>query len=198
MRTALLLVTVLLTSGGDALITRGMDEFRAGKIAESIASFDTAVKLEPGVEPHLWQRGISYYYAGRFVDGQKQFELHKTVNPHDVENAAWHYLCVARATDPATARKLLIPIDTTRDTRTPMKQVYDLYAGRATVDDVLTAAKDRGPDAIFFAHLYLGLYYEVNGEAAKAKEHITLAATTYAVPHYMGDVARVHHARLQK
>ncbi len=43
----------------------------------------------PGAEPELWQRGLALYYTERFADGQKQFELHKTVNPNDVENRAW-------------------------------------------------------------------------------------------------------------
>src|SRR5580704_183835 len=75
---------------------RGMRHFREDKVAASIQDFNRAAELDPQMAPQLWQRGISDYYAGKFDDGRRQFELHKTVNPNDVENAAWHFLCVAR------------------------------------------------------------------------------------------------------
>ena len=75
---------------------RGEDHFRLGHFKESVADFDKVVELDPGQEPYHWQRGISLYHAGAFERGAKQFELHKTVNPEDVENAVWHYMCVAR------------------------------------------------------------------------------------------------------
>lgn len=167
---------------------RGEENFRAARIAESIVDFDKAISLEPRLAPQHWQRGISLYYANRFADGRKQFELHQTVNPSDVENAVWHYLCVARQEGVEKARAALIPIP--EDTRVPMMQIHALFAGRGTVEDVLKPA--RGRDALFYAHLYLGLYYEVTGNVSLSKKHIRLATHDYAVDHYMGDVARVH------
>ncbi len=167
---------------------RGEEHFRSGKIAESIADFDKAIALAPRIAPQHWQRGISLYYANRFADGRKQFELHQTVNPSDVENAVWHFLCVARAEGVDKARAALIPIP--EDTRVPMMQIHALFGGKGAVDDVLKPA--RGREALFYAHLYLGLYYEALGNVALAKKHIKLAAHDYSVDHYMGDVARVH------
>ena len=43
-----------------------------------------------------------------------------------------------------------------------------------------------------FAHLYLGLYYESLGDAAKAKMHMLKAAKDYSMDSYMGKVAQVH------
>jgi hypothetical protein len=40
-----------------------MVKFKLGQIAESIAEFDTAKKLDSGIIPYLWLRGLSYYYA---------------------------------------------------------------------------------------------------------------------------------------
>ena len=77
-------------------VERGMQEFQANKIAESLRDFDRAVELDSAGAPFLWQRGISDYYAGKFEEGRRQFESHKAVNPDDVENAAWHFLCVVR------------------------------------------------------------------------------------------------------
>jgi lipoprotein NlpI len=168
----------------------------SGKFDESVKDFDQYLDLRPDERPHHWQRGIALYYAGRFEDGTKQFELHRTVNPEDVENAVWHFLCLARWKDADTARKALIPIKD--DSRIPMAQVHQLFAGKATADDVLNAAKaDNPPPAqlnrqLFYAHLYLGLYYEAIEQPEKAKEHLTLAAEKYAVPDYMHGVAKVH------
>jgi lipoprotein NlpI len=43
-----------------------------------------------------------------------------------------------------------------------------------------------------YAHLYLGLYAEANGNMGKAKDHILQAAGPYSMDHYMGRVAHVH------
>jgi lipoprotein NlpI len=179
---------------------RGTEHFKLGNIKESIADFDKFISLAPGQEPHHWQRGISYYYAGRFEEGRKQFESHQTVNQNDVENAVWHFLCIARKDGVDKARAALIKIES--DRRVPMMQIYALYAGKGTVSDVMDAVRAGNPGAgelnfrQFYANLYLGLYYEVTGEAKAAKEHITKAAKDYKLDHYMWDVARVHADRL--
>ena len=74
---------------------------RTGRFAASAAAFDELAKVIPDQAPQLWQRGIALYYAGRYTDCRRQFESHRTVNPDDVENAAWHFLCVAREQGPA-------------------------------------------------------------------------------------------------
>lgn len=176
-----------------SLIDAGMGQFQSGEIKNSIASFEAAEKLDPTVSPYLWQLGISRYYAKQFEQGRKQFELHKRVNPNDVENATWHFLCVAKSKDLGAARKLLIPLDTARDTRVPMTEIYDFYAGRVTFADVMKAAKaSPRPSAMMYANLYLGLYYEVVKQDELAKKFLRLAADAKLDNHYMHDVARVH------
>jgi lipoprotein NlpI len=182
---------------------RGNSHFKAGEIQKSIDDFDRYLELMPGQKPHHWRRGISLYYAGRFDDGAKQFELHQTVNNNDVENAAWRYIRMARGSAGVdAARSDLLVIE--RDTRVPMMEIYALFAGKGTADEVLKAAEAGKPapaqlkERLFYAHLYLGLYYEATGDAPKAREHILLAADEFYVPHYMGDVARVHAALLKE
>ncbi|MGZ8920807.1 MAG: hypothetical protein ACXW3L_07475 [Limisphaerales bacterium] len=177
------------------LMRRGSEQFIAGKINESIQSFEQVVSIEPKAKAQLWQLGIDYYYAERFADGRKLFELHQTVNANDVENAVWHFLCVARLEGIEAARKKLIPIS--GDTRVPMKEVHALFAGTGTEEAVLKAAGEvRGEssrrNALCYAHLYLGLYEEARGNKAKSMEHIRKAAVEYKQDHYMGEVARVH------
>ena len=186
----------------DAYQRRGSEHFKLGRITESITDFDQYLALKPDQMPYHWQRGISYYYAGKYEDGRKQFEAHQKVNPNDVENAVWHYLCVARASGVAKARASLLPI--ANDERVPMMKVYALFAGTLKPEDVLAAAKAGKPSTdalktrLFYAHLYLGLYYEAAGDGPKALEHLRKAAGEYRTRGYMGDVARVHVALLDK
>ncbi len=174
---------------------RGAEHFKMAHIQQSLDDFDRAIQLDPAQAPYHWQRGISLYYAGRYDDGRKQFELHQTVNGNDVENAAWRYLCMARAGTVATARASILPIQ--HDSRVPMMQIYALYKGKAAVEDVLAAARAGNPtpdalsERLFYAHLYIGLYDEAAGDAKGAREHIALA-NRHTIDHYMGDVARVH------
>jgi lipoprotein NlpI len=179
-----------------ALDRRGDAHLKLGKFAEAVADFDAFLKLRPKFAPDHWRRGIALYYAGRFEDGKKQFDLHRTVNPEDVENSAWHYLCNARATSPKKAREELIPV--AKDARVPMREVLQLFAGKLKPQDVLDAAEKSGlkgeelTEARFYAHLYVGMYYESEGDAAKAREHIATAVEKYKIGHYMWDVGNAH------
>ena len=180
---------------------RGEAHFKLGKITESIADFDKFLELVPAQKPHHWQRGISLYYAARFKDGKEQFEIHQTVNSNDVENAVWHFLCAARADGLVAAKKGLIPID--GDGRVPMAEVHRLFAGKAKPDDVLAAAKaasapGRAGEPMFYANLYLGIYFEAIGDAKQARDYIFKAAQRADENGYMGDVARVHADILRK
>lgn len=171
-----------------------MSDFQAGRLAESIAGFDQVVKLEPGAAPGLWQRGIALYYDGRFKDCREQFELHRTVNPDDVENAAWHFLCVARAESPEIARARILPVGP--DGRRPMLEIYRMFQGKTPPADVMTAA-GANTTSLFYAHLYVGLYLEATGDASAGLDHLKQAASPrYAsAGGYMHDVARVHVQR---
>ncbi len=173
----------------------GAAAFKNADIERSIAAFDAAIEQEPALEPHHWQRGISYYYAERFEEGEEQFQLHRSVNPQDVENAVWHFLCAMPSIGPVNARARLIPID--NDPRAPMMEIYNLFRGEASADDVLGRARQAAsPDELagqmFYAHLYLGLYHEAYGRAEAAAGHIAKAVRNYPANHYMGHVARVH------
>jgi lipoprotein NlpI len=180
---------------------RGRENFRAGRIDESVADFDKYVEREPRAESRLWERGISYYYAGLFAKGAKQFEDYQKFHDQDVENSAWRYVCVARESGVEKARTTLLPI--TGDPRVPMMQIFGLYQGKLKPDDVLSFARRDAPNRelenqrLFYANLYIGLWYEVGGETAKAKEYI-FAAEKQKIAHYMWDVAHVHAERFRK
>jgi lipoprotein NlpI len=152
--------------------------------------------MVPEFAPELWQRGIALYYAGRYKDCRAQFESHRTVNPNDVENAVWHFLCVAREESPKSALAALLPVGP--DSRVPMRQVYEMFRGNLTPEDVLKAGGNQ-PQSEFFAHLYTGLYFEATGNPTRAREQIAAAAADRfaAAGGYMHSVARIHLARLK-
>ena len=166
-------------------------------VAESAAGFDNLARLIPESAPQLWQRGIALYYVGSYNDCRAQFESHRSVNPNDVENAAWHFLCVARAESPEKARAALLPVGP--DARVPMHQIYQMFQGALTPEAVVTAA-GAALESQFYAHLYAGLYFEALGRRDRALEQIRVAASDrYAlVGGYMYMVAQVHPGILQQ
>ena len=175
-----------------ACVDRGMRAFRATGVEESLEEFERAIAIEPRIEPYLWQRGISQYCLGQYDAGRKQFEIHKEVNPHDVENAAWHFLCVGRLKGHEFAQKQMMSIELQHDVRVPMREIYLMYSGKGSREKVLSAAeKDGTPRSRMYAHLYIGLQYEVAGDHQSAKKHLALAAEETLEGSYMQDVARV-------
>ena len=177
------------------ILDRALADFGAGRVEEAAAGFDQVARALPDYAPQLWQRGIALYYSGRYGDCRRQFESHLTVNPSDVENSAWHFLCVARAESPEAALEALLPVGT--DPRRPMREIYEMFSGRMTPQDVLSAAGGQ-PLARFYAHLYRGLYHEAFGRTEAAREEIFLAADDRfaQVGGYMHLVAVVHRNRL--
>ncbi|PHQ32037.1 hypothetical protein CEE69_27930 [Rhodopirellula bahusiensis] len=166
---------------------------RAGKVNESIPHYEKAIEQSPDTRPYLWQYGIALFFAGRFDDGRELFEAHRRVNPNDVENAAWHFLCEAKANDIESARKLLLPAP--GDRRVPMSEILDRLPGgdageiEAAVKEIDRPASKQS--ARFYADLYLGLIADAEGNPADAQRFMKRAGET-PMTHYMADVARVY------
>ena len=186
----------------DALQRRGEEHFKLAKFKESVADFERVVTLQPQRRPYHWQLGISYYYTEQHKEGMELFESHQTVNSSDVENAVWHYLCVANELGLEQAKKKLLPIP--NDTRVPMMQVYALFGGKGTEEDVIKKAHEgrviggARSRQIFYAHLYLGIYHEILENEEKAYDYIKKAAQQYKENGYMGQVARAHKIWLDR
>jgi lipoprotein NlpI len=186
----------------DAWQRRGEERFKLAEIDPSLDDFDKFLELRPDARPGHWQRGISLYYAGKFKEGAEQFKAGDKVFANDVENAVWHYLCNVRVLGSEKARQSLLKIG--KDRRVPLMVIYELFAGRAKPEDVLAAVREgdpQGPElktGLFYAHLYLGLYYDATGDTKKALEHLNQAAEDQGIGGYMGDVTRVHRQLLSK
>jgi lipoprotein NlpI len=183
------------SKSADAFGHRGSERLIVGRFADAIADFDREIALDSRREAGHWKRGIAYYYARRYDDGRKQFEGYQTVDSNDVENAVWRFLCMARKDGVTAARNDLLKIK--RDPRVPMMEVYSLFAGRAKPEDVMSDAKAGEPSEdelkhrLFYAELYLGLYFDALGDERQAREHLQ-AAVEQKIGHYMWDVAKVH------
>ncbi len=200
--TALILLTALAIRPSaaqpspDELMARADAALLAGRVDEAVKGFDAVIAARPAQAPYLWQRGIALFYAGRYKDCRLQFDAHRHVNPDDVENAAWHFLCAAHETSFAAAGRALLPVGP--DRRSPMREVYEMLRGAMTPEDVLEAGKG-SVSGRFYGALYVALFYDAQGDRVRARSYIETAAREEfsRVGGYMHAVA-VLHARTRR
>lgn len=188
---------------------RGRERFRLARFTESVADFNRYVELRPDQASRQWERGIACFYAGQFAVGAKQFESYQNFHNADVENTIWRFLCQAKAQSLEVARVSMLK--TEPDPRPAMDAILELYQGKRTPQDVFALASDarlseaqRGA-AKFYAGLYVGLYYDIQGRGEEARNSLESAASEEAlkagsgrINRYMWDVARLHLARLKQ
>lgn len=180
-----------------AFIDQAEEAFAAGRLEDSVAAFDRLVALDPEAAPWMWQRGIALYYLGRFEACAAQFAAYQGVNAGDLESAVWHMACVARWQSVEAARAAMFPPG--RDPRVMRAEVYEMFAGRLPPGAVLNRAGFIADVAVFYARFYAGLYAEVMGDEAGAREHLRIAASDVYGDHggFMNVVARRHWAQLR-
>jgi lipoprotein NlpI len=158
--------------------------FGSGAMKDSARVYDEVLEASPESKKFLWQRGLALYYAEEFQKGVEQFESHQTYNSQDVENSVWHLLCQSRLTSVDEAREKMILIE--QDSRVPMKQVFDMFAGTGSPEKVLEACKydegDPKPDsAIYHGLIYIGLFHEMMGDQ-KASNESMKEALKFVIP----------------
>ncbi len=102
--------------------------FLCGKAEDSIPYFDKANTLMPDMAPHNWQRGVAPRLYRKFAEGADQFGSHHEVNPDDVENSAWYFLCVAKTKGRQAAEASVI--NSRGDRREPMMSVLKMLQER--------------------------------------------------------------------
>ena len=174
-----------------------MSRFSQNDVEGSMEDFDRVIANDARYASYMWQRGISAYYLEAFDVGAAQFRDDVRVNANDTEEAVWAFLCEARddAKGFEYARKNMLV--TGKDSRLVMSSVYGLFAGQNDEGALREAGKRSASDE-FYSALYLGLWYEVNGDAARAKQEILRANNTAygkLSGDYMADVAKVHAKR---
>jgi len=173
---------------------------RAGDYKKAIVQFKRYIERHPEQEADLWQHGIALAFDGQYDEGRKLFELHRTVNPNDVENALWHFYCVAKSSSVEKARLGLLPAP--GDRRAPMEELLKLYRGEAD-EAAVRAAIDQWPketrnhdSALFYGELYLAMHADSIGDPKRAIELASKAAAAKDV-NYMTDVGRIYYFALR-
>ena len=167
---------------------------RSGKTKWALRLFDRYLETNQDDLPQLWQRGIACYFMSDFKTGVEQFEQHREVNPNDVENAAWHFLCLAKLTSPEEAQQQVLPAP--NDPRIPMEEIrHVLITGdrdvvRQRIEETPEGSEARKA-AEFYGNFYLGLYADAWGNVDEAEALMKQAAED-APRNYMGDIARVY------
>ncbi len=192
----------------DLYSKRGDAYFFLGEFDKSLADYEQMVKLNEEEAPGHWRRGIADFYAGKFKAASDQFELYHSFDDVDRENGIWRYLSQVKAYGREKAREGLLKYK--KDDRQPFPDVYQLFAGKMTPDEILKKIREAKIDdeerekRVFYAELYIGLNYDVEQDPRQALEHLKAATATkwprtagYG-PHFMWHVGRLHAMRLQK
>jgi hypothetical protein len=93
------------------LLRDAVTSFESGQVATAVDQFNQLIALQPSIQPFLWQRGISLYYANEFSLASQQFRKDVTVNPVDVEEIVWDIACQLRMNEAAATptRALSLP-----------------------------------------------------------------------------------------
>lgn len=187
---------------------RGDANFFLGRFKEAVADYDKMNELNAAESSSNWRRGIALFYAGRYKDAAAQFESYHSFDQVDRENGIWRYLSQHRALGRDKAREGLLKYQ--KDDREPFPAVYKLFAGSITPEQILDeiAKADLSESArdmrLFYAHLYIGLNFSVEDDAAKARQHLAIAtrntwpSTAGYGPNYMWHVGRLHEELLRK
>lgn len=174
-------------------VKRGMELFTQGDVAGSLQEFNNALELDPRQKPYLWQRGLSLYYLNRFVEGAAQFREDVAVNPNDMEESIWCFICEARQIGVEESRKQFLEVG--QDRRPVMRKAYQLFKEDGNPKDLINEFKDGEPYQCFYAYLYAGLFYESKRSTKAAKEALIAACQTpYGARSgdYMATLAKVH------
>lgn len=182
---------------------RGDAYFFRGKFSEAVADYEKMVELQPDLETSHWRKGIAYFYAKRYKDAAVQFENYHAFDNVDRENGIWRYLSQTKALGRDKAREGLLKYE--KDDREPFPDVYRLFSGELTGDEVVKRINDakisprEREQRLFYAELYVGLNDYVEGRIEGAEKHLGEAtnnnwgAKAGGGPGWMWHVARVHH-----
>jgi len=185
-----------IVTSADELVKQGDAAFEAGSVRLSLQLYDQAI--ESGFEEAiLWQRGISQYYIGSYEDCSQQFHDNYEAlgKHHDTEESVWALICEAPLVGFEQAQRQMLVI--ANDTRPYMHDIYDLFRGDQTLDQLKKLALESPLQDAFYYSLYVGLFEEASGNLAEARVWITRAASSEYVVHnddddFMGSVPVVH------
>ena len=178
-----------------------------GEFEKAEADYLKMVELNPELDASHWRLGIAMFFANHPKQAAGQFDKYNSFDNVDRENGIWRYLSHYRAFGKDEARQQLLRYE--RDDRPPFKELYRLFDGSLTAEEILKAIPDDLPDAsresrLFYSHLYIGMNLVVEGKMDDAK--ISLRTATLNSwprkagfgPDYMWHVGRLQCLELQK
>lgn len=177
-----------------------------GMFPEAEADYRKMSALKPDLDASHWRLGIAMYLAGHPEDAAAQFDKYHSFDNVDRENGIWRYLSHRAAFGKKKARDQLLKYE--KDDRPPFREVYQLFEGTMTAQQVLQSISPELPDStrksqLFYAQLYVGL-----NDAVEEKPESALRALREAVknewpreagfgPDYMWHVGRLQYLRLK-
>lgn len=184
----------------------GDAEMFLGNAAKAEDYYRRMVQLDPALDASHWRLGIACFLADHSQAGADQFEKYHSFDSVDRENGIWRYFCHHRASGKEKAREQLLRYE--KDDRPPFREVYQLFQGTMTAEQVLKAAnageESNRTSRLFYSHLYVGLNAALEGDretAIKSLQQATLnewPQTAGYGPRYMWHVGRLELNRLQK
>lgn len=192
----------------DLYSRRGDAFFFMGDFEKSVADYEKMVELDGGLDASHWRRGIARFYADKFADAAKQFEIYNSFDDVDRENGIWRYFSQFKAYGAKKAREGLLKYR--KDDREPFPAVYKLFSGDMTGAEILkqinAAEIDDGEreKRLFYANLYIGLNDALEGRKESAIKHLRDSTANkwgpkagYG-PNYMWHVGRLHYDLLTR
>ena len=178
-----------------------------GEFEKAEADYLTMVKMKPDLDASHWRLGIAMFFANHPKQAAAQFDKYNSFDNIDRENGIWRYLSHYRAFGKDEARRQLLRYE--KDDRPPFKEVYRLFDGSLSAEEVLKAIPDDPAAAsrdsrLFYSHLYIGMKQVVEGNTDDAK--ISLRTATLNAwprkagygPDYMWHIGRLQYLELQK
>lgn len=181
-------------------------ELFLGNSARAEEHYRRMVQLDPALDASHWRLGIACFLADHPQAGADQFEKYHSFDSVDRENGIWRYFCHHRASGKEKAREQLLRYE--KDDRPPFREVYQLFQGTMTAEQVLKAAnagdESTRKSRLFYSHLYVGLNAALEGDREAAVASLQQATlnewpqTAGYGPRYMWHVGRLELNRLQK
>lgn len=185
---------------------RGDLHLFSAQYKEAVADYQKMVTIDSSQDSSHWRLGIARFFAGEPEAAAAQFDKYHSFDQVDRENGIWRYLSHYRAFGPEKARQELLRYE--KDDRPPFPEVYRLFDGSMTAEQVISSvpqniADDDRESRLFYIDLYVGMHGVVQQKPEAAAALRRAASNRWPQtagygPRYMWHVAVLQYCELQK